>query len=520
MNNLWLLLKNNFNIFLGGLLSKKQKFKYTTALIILGLFSFIFILLFCNMAIISTNQFIKLGQPALALYVNAAMALIFIVLMTVMKSTAPVKSTDEEMLLSLPLKKSEIVISKLFYNYLFDLALVFVTLLPSYITYVVLVDEASVYIVLRGILLILLLPLFSNAIGSFMGIFIQKLASKSKHFAIIQSAVSLLLLILFMTGYYYLNSLIMKETIDDINVIYNFAPIKWMVGFVLNNNWFYFLILFLISFLPFVLNVYLKVHLLGKKFSRYKSTLKELKFIKKSPLKSLCQRELKRYFGCSVYVINTIFGLVVMLILALIILVLKEDYIINLLTTSGLLNLFKNYEIVVIGLFSVLAGMSSITSCSISLEGNSFWVLKANPVLVKDIFLSKILANLYIAFFPIFLSCFLVSFQLGFEYFIFIFLIAILTVLIMSCVGLFINLLYPKFDFDNEMTVVKQSMSPVLTVFIGFAIGLIPLVLYIILGNVFDFFVFLSIIIVLLLFLLVAISIILSKIGKKIFLKL
>ena len=46
--------------------------------------------------------------------------------------------------------------------------------------------------------------------------------------------------------------------------------------------------------------------------------------------------------------------------------------------------------------------------------------------------------------------------------------------------GLMINLMYPKMNWDNETQVVKQSLSVLLTMVLGFIVTIIPVVIYLI----------------------------------------
>ena len=47
-----------------------------------------------------------------------------------------------------------------------------------------------------------------------------------------------------------------------------------------------------------------------------------------------------------------------------------------------------------------------------------------------------------------------------------------------AVIGLYINLKLPKFDWANEIMVIKQSMSVLITLFIGFIIFALPIIVY------------------------------------------
>ena len=57
------------------------------------------------------------------------------------------------------------------------------------------------------------------------------------------------------------------------------------------------------------------------------------------------------------------------------------------------------------------------------------------------------------------------------------FVLPILSVVLSSCFGILLNLLFPKMQFSNDAQVVKQSLSGVLGMFGGIVFGAVPLVI-------------------------------------------
>ena len=54
-----------------------------------------------------------------------------------------------------------------------------------------------------------------------------------------------------------------------------------------------------------------------------------------------------------------------------------------------------------------------------------------------------------------------------------VFIIQIILVLLYSTEGLWVNILTPKFDWDNEVKAIKQGTGPLLSMLIGLGIGLV-----------------------------------------------
>ena len=115
------------------------------------------------------------------------------------------------------------------------------------------------------------------------------------------------------------------------------------------------------------------------------------------------------------------------------------------------------------------ASLTSITSSCISLEGKTINITKSLPVSEKAIMRSKLIYP-YIIELPFILISefiFFIVFKPSVFYIIVIILGSLLSILLSSSIGLFINLKYPKMNAMNDTEVVKQSMSSMLSVFMG-----------------------------------------------------
>lgn len=521
MRNIGLLIKNYLNCFLGRFSKNKTQTKRTIGalgiILIVGLIS---ITMFISLAISIVQSSIDSGNPVFALYINATMALIFILIMVVTKSSVSNKNVDDEMLMSLPIRKSHIVIAKLFYDYLFDFSIVFIIVIPSYIVYYIYVPDVSLFLIVRAFIVCMLLPLLLGTISYFIGLLFNVITRKFKYSNLLKSILNIVLLLAFLISYYGLLMITDDNSIKYANIIMNLAPIEWMVDFISLGHIKSFGFIVLCTVLPFVLCVVLKSYFLGKSFSSYKNKKTSLSFKQLSPLKSLYKREMSRYFNSAIYVINTLFGGVMILIFAGILVALGKDYIIRVIENVGL-NSFDRYIIGVI-LIIINFSVSAIctTSCSISLEAKTLWILKSHPVSEKNIFISKILFNLTISLPFIFIGGILLSISIGFKYAIFIILIPAIFSFCVSTIGLIVNLLYPKFDWSNEMTVIKQSLSVGVSMAVNMIIGIVPMIIFFLFNKVLNEIILLIIVLFIYIIISVICYIFLFKKGKKIFDKL
>lgn len=523
MNKTLLLIKNYFSCFLGNLGRRKsEKAKYGSGLLILLIMGAIFLYLFVNLAIGSINQAIKTDYPLAALYVTSSMGLVFILLMTITKSTTPTKNRDDELLLSLPVTKYNIIVAKVFYNYLFDLAIVGMTLLPSYIVYYVFVPNVSIMLIVRGVILILLLPMFSNSLGYFISLLFLLLTRKFKHFRVIQSFITIIAMLVFLVAYYGITVVSTTDNMIGSKLILEFKPLQWMVNYVDKCDFVSILIILLITVIPFVLSIVVKGSLLGKTFRGYRNRNHEIKYVVSSPLKSLYHLEVSRYFNLPVYVINTLFGGVLLIIMTAAITILGKAgiKITDLLKSAGIKNIDKYYILIIVLLFEFTIITICTTSASISLEGKNLWILKAHPVSEKSIFLSKIFLNLTVSFFPILMSSVIISFNIGFAYLPIILGISLVSSFIVAQVGLLCNLNYPKLEWESEATPIKQSMAVALTFGFNALVLIIPLVMYLFVEPYLGGITTLLIIMALYVIEAILIYLILNKKGTKLFKKL
>lgn len=521
MRNTLLLIQNYFLCFLGRINGKKgnaKKFGFGVGLILL--FGFIFVFMFVNLAILTTETALQLEDPKIALYSNASMAVIFSLLIMVTKSTFVGKNSDEDMLISLPVTKNNIIVAKVFYDFLFDLAIVIITIIPAYIVYYIMVPSTSIFLVVRSFIVCLLIPLFLGSMGYFLSLFFNWIASKFKYYNIVQTIFNIIFLLAFMICYYGLTIFSSKDTAAGSDILLKFAPIRWLVSFIADGSFISLGFIFLVTVFPFIISIIIKSKMFGITFAKYKGKETTIKYEQSSVIKSLYKRELTRYFNIPTYVVNTIFGGILIVIFAITLIVIGKDYILNMAKIIGLGDLDRHLVVIVIIINCIMSAEICTTSCSISIEGKTLWILKAHPISEKAIFISKVLLNITIAFPFIVVSGFLLAITLGFENLPFLILIPLITVLTSSMSGLIINLIYPKFDFVSETVVVKQSMSVGISAIYNIVISIIPFIIYFVFNKMINKFIILTLIIFICLLICGITYLYLLKKGKKLYQKI
>ena len=182
---------------------------------------------------------------------------------------------------------------------------------------------------------------------------------------------------------------------------------------------------------------------------------------------ALVRREARGYFGTPIYVFNTLFGIVLLLVAA-VAAVIKRDLILAVLSSGD----FSGMPVTtVLGLIiGFMLAMTSITSCSISLEGKYLWILRSAPVEIKTIFQAKTLFQLLVVLPAAILCTALLAWAVGLPLAEGALLTAAAGLLCVATApaGLYVNLLFPKLDAPNATVVVKQSASVLLGLLVNF----------------------------------------------------
>lgn len=375
---------------------------------------------------------------------------------------------DYDLLMSLPIRRSSILSSKIVSLYIIDLIYTLIIMLPGYVSYVTTLDmphDAMFF------LLLLTIPIIPILVSIILGTIITWITSlfRNKNIGSYVVNLSIIFIALFIsfTSMGLSDEVVVSQSINMVDSLSKYYPFTTLFVSLLENiNIINLLIYFLIPillmgiFMIFVNKGYVS---LRSKLLRQKvrNNYKVNEYKNNSPLIRLYKKELKKYFSNSMYVINTAFGCVIMIIIVL-----------AMLFNNDLISQLGNLEILKSNIFLVLSlfcSLSSTTNASISLEGKSLWIMKSIPVKPSIIFLSKIMVNLTILVPTVILAAtfFGIYLNLPFMSRILLYIVPLTYSIFISIMGLILNLIFPKFDFANEMNVIKQSLPVFLTTLIG-----------------------------------------------------
>ena len=387
-----------------------------------------------------------------------------------------IHSHEDDILYALPLSSSMILFSKWFPLYLFNLLLCLLFMLPMFLV-------VSEYMSLSPILYLFtipFIPLLPMVTGGFLGMLADYLSRFFKHKHIIQ--ILLIFILVTLVLYYSFNLNTPQDLIDFGKVLSDLVihiyPLSFLYiqgicqGHIL--SWFVFI---LINFIPFYLShQWLKHHHSDFNQPTTTSTYKITSMKQNTITFTLFKKEFKRYIASPVYVTNTAIGILLQTLGVIYICVKGLDSFQNLLQIPGIETMFTT---LIPYMLCVCIGIGTTTAASISLEGRQLWIMKTIPVTSMMIFKAKmgvqILVTLPLSLINILILSFM--FHLSFSTILFTTIIVLLYILFSAQIGLIINLHFPKLDYENEVTVVKQSMATFLTLVITLVSSMLPIYL-------------------------------------------
>jgi len=416
---------------------------------------------------------------------------------------------DDSLLLSLPVTKYQVMLSRFTVLYLMNLLVSFVLLLPVTIYYGVLINASFNFYLLFIINLILIpiIPTIIIVIFAYLVAVFTSYFNKKNVIEIIFSLVMLFLLLIFTSN----AEKILKFLIADQDLIikiikYGFYPI-YLTYFIFKDvdylRLFYLILINISAIIFFTYLFSIKYYQILNNLARYKHSRSFIYDNKlKSVKKTLFIKELNKYFASPIYFLNTSFGVIMLLAIAIATCFYDSKTIISVLDAEEF-NL--SIEWLILSLVLIVSAISNTTSSSISLEGKNLWIIKNLPVKIKDIFIAKFLLSIFVIIPVTIFSVFILGYNLSlnFTFIISMVLLIIITAVLSSLFGLLINLIFPLLNFNNEAQVVKQSVSSLIGVLVPMTVIIGSVITFNYLKiNVYLYMLFLGMIFILLIFIL------------------
>lgn len=383
---------------------------------------------------------------------------------------------DNEQLLSLPIPPGYILFCRMVplfgQIFLFE-ALV---LAPCFVVYGLEVG-VSLLLVLCWCLLAVVIPLLGLTLSCLLGWLVALLTSRMRS----KTVFSIVLSLGFLAAYYviyfqftkYLNELLANSAAIGASIRGYGYPLYLMglagqgdlpaLGFTV------LVCLLLFGILYWILSkTYLRI--LTAKHSAAKVRYRRKAMHLHSENSALLRKEWKRFTSSASYLLNCGLG-VILLIAGTVALVLRGKVIIAPMT-AAMPGLAASLPLAVTACIITICSMNLVAAPSVSLEGSGLWILQSLPVDPRKVMDAKLRMHFLVSA-PVAAVCALVLsrvFSAGILMTVLMILVPVIFVLFFGCLGLMINLLKPRLDWDNETQVVKQSASVTVSLFLNWGI--------------------------------------------------
>ena len=400
---------------------------------------------------------------------------------------------DYDMLMSLPLSVKTIVTGKFLYMYLNNLLFSLAVMLPMGSAYLIYSFSLSFAVkaaaCLMWIVAAVLAPLLPMTVAAVFGTIATAIGSKSRFKVLVQVVFMMIFVCGLIALNIFLNTMEIGDNgefihrIEDITQIvqqqvHRFYPISVLFDTAVNKQG----ILEFLGFVVLSLGVYyLFAVLVAKKYhtintalmSKGKKTVYHMKEQKaRSVIASMVYKEWKRMLSSAPYLLNIGVGMLLSVVASVVCLTVGR---------SMLMENEKVFKIILECRYSapfmvaIFLTMSCTTSVSLSLEGKNLWILLSLPVSWKTILKSKMAFNMVFLLPAAFICtvCFGITLQLDSLSFLLFFAALVSVISFSTVIGMFFNICFQKYQWENEVEVVKQGMSVSLGILVNMFLQMI-----------------------------------------------
>jgi len=411
-------------------------------------------------------------------------------------------SMDVENLLPLPFKPWHIMGAKfavvLIYEYLTEL----IFFLPTIITFGIKSSGGALYYI-YGVIIFLLLPIVPLVIASVINMIIMRFTNIAKNKDRFRLVGGLLAMCFGVGINIYSQRFAQNISQSEITKMFEqgnnslvtlatkmFPSTNIAVNSLINTNnikGFIYLILFaaitlaaLIIFIILGQALYFKGVMGVSETSSKRKTLSNSELIKStaqnSSLKVYTLKELKLLFRTPIYFINCVIMNFLWPVFLLIPIFAQKGGSAQLKMLTDFLQNSKSSGIALGAFFAFMVFVScsnAIATTAISREGKNLYILKYIPMKYKDQLMAKVLSAVVLGVAGMLMVCIigLILLKLPLDLLLLMIIVGFLGILFTSFIGIFIDLNFPKLNWDTEQKAVKQNLNVMISMIICIALG-------------------------------------------------
>jgi ABC-2 type transport system permease protein len=435
------------------------------------------VVVYGGMSATTSYQLLRAGvDPALPFLMITTMASLFALAMAFAQGSATLSGfADFDTLMGMPIPTFLIVLARFSALYCVEAVYCAAYLLPCGVIYAAICDPAPWFYPVFP-LMVLSVPVVPVVIGSGADLLLSAAFARSKYKKGVTSTIKMLLLMGFIVFAYMFPQLSARAIGDPARTaniaLRVYPPAQWFARGAVGNL--PLALLFILGsavlcalFLLILDRTFLPLHdrmIAGYHVKNYRlGTLK-----KSSAQRALFMIERKRFFNSTAWVVNTVFGSVLIAVLGIAGAALSGTL------SEYLCTMPQGFAAAAItGVLIFCATISPTTSCAISMEGKEIWIAKTLPVSAKLWMRAKLLMNLLLVGPSLLFSTVLLTIAyrkiLSVWDILGIVLMPVAALLFTTIMGLYVNARMPRLSWKSETEVVKQSGSVLCMLLIGFA---------------------------------------------------
>ncbi len=390
-------------------------------------------------------------------------------------------SGDNELLLSMPISPRDIVFSRIITVLIINYAECAVMMIPAIAVFCVF--GGGIVTLIGSTLVALIIPLFATSLSVAVGYLVAVISKKFKNNSLISVITSVIFLAVYFAVYsQMMNGLTVLEEDPEgiINQLSSALGIARGIGEASLLKPIPFIVLTLVSAASVVLIFYFTIknytNIITKTAKTNKTKYVKKRLVSQSAFVSLAKKEMQRFLSSSSYILNGAIGSIMQIAVGALILFQSAniDTVKDILSLIGLSS-DGDVAVLLTALSIIVAAMNITSASALSLEGNCLWILGSSPVRTADVALAKLVPHIIISVPASFVTSVLMIIAarpnaLGA---VLMLVIPIIASLVFAMLGLIINILLPKFEFDNEVQVIKQSAATGITMLAGMFIGIL-----------------------------------------------
>lgn len=490
MSNLLALVKIEFRKFLSSLTSGKKKARQTPLIYVLIGLGLLMILLSVSYSFLIIFSYKEAGlDPSPSVGFFAGVVSLFIFMSSMSQARSIYIGEDYDMLTTLPIRKRDIVASKVITLYAIELAFSLAIMVPYGIMMIILANNLTSFWI--SLLLAFTLPIVPIAIAALISLLVAMATARFKSANIIFVALYTLVIVGLTSASVIISNLSKEAAASSFGTMG--GVLKWinpsyiLVELAFNENMLFIILYAGINLVVAVVTILFlslffdKLHEIVSSISMKKTYVRtDLKV--KSQGRILLGLEFKRLLNSKMYLINTIMGSI-MTVVGSTIFIVSFSAPMTTASAEAIETLKAVAAPLVIVIIMLIIGIGNPATGCINIEGKTFWLIKSLPTNYRKYMRIKLYYTWILT-----LPAVLIAATISIIFFhntvwdiVGVIFLPLAYAILNSLVGLTVAIRHPKLKWSNEAEAVKNAASVLIGMLLDFAFVIVlgtPLIIF------------------------------------------